>query len=171
MKLSKIDRTIAQQGQKISTLELEILDQKQKNLEQAQNISAQEQKNLEQEQKMSAMEQKISSLETANSVQQQMSASLNSSLEEMQHTETGRINCASSELYNSGTSTRWNNVSQKFPRPYSRPPVVFLSVTRLYGYHSHDDTSYRVVVTSVSETQFSVQCWAVDASQIEYIDV
>jgi len=178
MKLSKME-------QKISAQELEILDQKQKNLEQAQKISAQEQKNQEQEQKvsaqeqkmsaqeqkMSAMEQKISSLETANSVQQQMSANLNNSLEEMTHIETGGINCGSSEFSNGGTSTRGNTVSHTFKRQYSRPPVVFLSVTRLYGAHSHDDTWYWVRVTSVSETQFYVTCWAWDASQIEYIDV
>jgi len=153
IKLGKMEQTIAQLGQT--------------NLEQEQKISAQEQKNLEQE-------QKISSLESANcscSDQQQITANVNSSLEDFQHIETGDISCASSQLSNGETYTRLNIVSQKFHQRYSRPPVVFLSVSRLQGNQSHDDIWYHAHIDSVSETQFSVLCTAYDASQISRMEV
>ena len=139
--------------------------------QQEQNISAQQQKNLEQEQKIVAQEQKIFSLETANSLQQQIAANLSISLEDVKHTETGRIGCESTEFYNGGTSTRGNSVTRTFNRPYSRLPAVFLSVNDLRGYHHHGDTGYFVYVSSVSETQFSVTCYAMSASQIGNIEV
>ena len=95
-----------------------------------------------------------------------MTANVSSSLEDFQHIETGDISCWSSEFSNGETSSRYKIVSQTFKQPYSRPPVVFLSVSRLLGHQSHDDIWYYVYVTSVSETQFSVECVAFDASQI-----
>jgi len=138
---------------------------------QEQNISALEQKISAQEQKNVEQEQEISSMETANSDQQQMTDTLNRTLEEVKHVETGIIWCANSEMHNGGTSDRRNNVSRIFNRPYSRPPIVFVSVNYLQGHQSHDDTWYTVQVFSVSETQFTVMCVASGASQIRYMFV
>ena len=125
----------------------------------------------QQEQKISVQEKKITSLKTGISDEQQMVATLSSSLEEVKHVETGEINCSGPKFHNGAKSSRARSISRWFHQRYSRPPVVFLSVSRLRGLQPHDDIWYVVQVDSVSETKFTVKCWAVDTSQIRSIEV
>ena len=89
---------------------------------------------------------------------------LKNNITEVRHTETGLLECGQSDDWErSGGHTVYNHqqyyarqkhVSANFQKAYTTPPIVFLSVSHIYG----GPAKYGTQVQNVNTTGFSVRC-------------
>ena len=92
---------------------------------------------------------------------------LESALLESRHIETGVINCGSSSTWAGcytgsdahGYTLWYDSVAEQFARKYQKPPVVHLSVQKMWSKGTNDrDTIYYIDLMTVNESGFDMRC-------------
>ena len=136
---------------------------------QQKTIADQQKEILAEKSKNDNQEKEILAEKSENYKQQQELATLRQELANVAHVETGIISCGASGSWHDGhyfsNYTGLNmrvgditkSVSQSFTMPYSKPPVVFLSIVK-YSPEGKVEDDYATAIEHVDSSGFRMRC-------------